>query len=74
MNSLPIPRARASAPTKSAAAAVIVMQLRYRNGMPLYGKTLQSVLGERPCRVIVVAEPKTARDGAAAVSASAAPV
>jgi basic amino acid/polyamine antiporter, APA family len=44
-------------------AAVIVMQLRYRNGMPLYGKTLQTVLGERPCRVIVVAEPETARDG-----------
>jgi len=47
-------------------AAVIVMQLRYRNGMPLYGKTLQGVLGERPCRVIVVAEPETARDGAGA--------
>jgi basic amino acid/polyamine antiporter, APA family len=44
-------------------AAAIVMQLRYRNGMPLYGKTLQSVLAERPCRVIVVAEPETARDG-----------
>ena len=29
-------------------AAAIVMQLRYRNGKPLYGKTLQTVLGERP--------------------------
>jgi APA family basic amino acid/polyamine antiporter len=38
-------------------AAAIVMQLRYRNGTPLYGKTLQTVLGERPCRVIVAAEP-----------------
>jgi basic amino acid/polyamine antiporter, APA family len=47
-------------------AAAIVMQLRYRNGMPLYGKTLQSVLAERPCRVIVVAEPETARDGGTA--------
>jgi APA family basic amino acid/polyamine antiporter len=38
-------------------AAAIVMQLRYRNGTPLYGKTLQTVLAERPCRVIVAAEP-----------------
>ena len=38
-------------------AAVIVMQLRYRNGTPLYGKTLQTVLAERPCRVIVAAQP-----------------
>ena len=29
-------------------AAAIVMQLRYRNGKPLYGKTLQSVLADRP--------------------------
>ncbi len=47
-------------------AAAVVMQLRYRNGMPLYGKTLQTVLAERPCRVIVVAEPESARDGAGA--------
>jgi basic amino acid/polyamine antiporter, APA family len=45
-------------------AAAVVMQLRYRNGMPLYGKTLQTVLAERPCRVIVVAEPESARDSA----------
>jgi basic amino acid/polyamine antiporter, APA family len=45
-------------------AAAVVMQLRYRNGTPLYGKTLQTVLAERPCRVIVVAEPTSARDGA----------
>jgi APA family basic amino acid/polyamine antiporter len=38
-------------------AAAIVMQLRYRNGTPLYGKTLQTVLAERPTRVIVAAEP-----------------
>ena len=25
--------------------------------MPLYDKTLQTVLGERPCRVIVVSDP-----------------
>ena len=38
-------------------AAAIVLGLRYRNGVPLYDKTLQTVLGERPCRVIVVSEP-----------------
>jgi basic amino acid/polyamine antiporter, APA family len=38
-------------------AAAIVVQLRYRNGTPLYGKTLQTVLAERPCRVIVAAQP-----------------
>jgi basic amino acid/polyamine antiporter, APA family len=38
-------------------AEAIVMGLRYRNGVPLYDKTLQTVLGERPCRVIVVSDP-----------------
>jgi APA family basic amino acid/polyamine antiporter len=38
-------------------AAAIVMPLRYRNGTPLYGRTLQHVLAERPCRVIVSAQP-----------------
>jgi APA family basic amino acid/polyamine antiporter len=38
-------------------AAAIVVGLRYRNGIPQYDKTLQTVLGERPCRVIVVSEP-----------------
>ena len=37
-------------------AAAIVIGLRYRNGTPLYDKTLQTVLGERPCRVIVVSD------------------
>jgi APA family basic amino acid/polyamine antiporter len=45
-------------------AAAIVMALRYRNGTPLYGKTLQTVLAERPCRVIVAAEPEVARAAA----------
>jgi APA family basic amino acid/polyamine antiporter len=45
-------------------AAAIVMGLRYRNGTPLYGKTLQTVLAERPCRVIVAAEPEVARAAA----------
>jgi basic amino acid/polyamine antiporter, APA family len=42
-------------------ASAIVMGLRYRNGMPLYGKTLQTILSERPCRVILVGEPGRAR-------------
>jgi basic amino acid/polyamine antiporter, APA family len=42
-------------------ASALVMGLRYRNGAPLYGKTLQTVLAERPCRVIVVGEPERAR-------------
>ena len=39
-------------------AAAIVVGLRYRNGKPLYDKTLQTVLAERPCRVIVVSDPR----------------
>jgi APA family basic amino acid/polyamine antiporter len=42
-------------------AAAVVMQLRYRNGTPLYGRTLQALLAERPCRVIVAAEPRAAQ-------------
>jgi basic amino acid/polyamine antiporter, APA family len=38
-------------------AEAIILGLRYRNGVPLYDKTLQTVLGERPCRVIVVSDP-----------------
>ncbi len=38
-------------------AAAIVIGLRSRNGVPLYDKMLQTVLGERPCRVIVVSDP-----------------
>jgi APA family basic amino acid/polyamine antiporter len=42
-------------------ASALVIGLRYRNGVPLYGKTLQTVLAERPCRVIIVGEPEPAR-------------
>jgi APA family basic amino acid/polyamine antiporter len=42
-------------------AAAVVMQIRYRNGQPLYGKTLKHVLAKRPCRVIVSAQPEEAR-------------
>ena len=42
---------------KSIRASAIVMQLTYRGSTPLYGKTLQGVLGNRPCRVLVAADP-----------------
>ena len=42
---------------RSIKAAAVVMPLRYRNGKPLYGKTLQTVLAKRPTRVIVAAQP-----------------
>ncbi|MDQ2622653.1 MAG: amino acid permease, partial [Actinomycetota bacterium] len=41
---------------KAAKAEAIVMSLSSRDGVPQYGKTLQTVLRERPCRVIVVSE------------------
>ncbi len=44
---------------RSIKAAAIVMPLRYRNGKPLYGRTLQTVLAKRPTRVIVAAQPGT---------------
>jgi APA family basic amino acid/polyamine antiporter len=45
-------------------ASALAIALRYRDGMPLYGKTLQALLAERPCRVIVVGEPELARERA----------
>jgi basic amino acid/polyamine antiporter, APA family len=44
-------------------AAAIVIGLRYRGGRPLYDKTLETVLGERPCRVIVVSHQEAQRLG-----------
>jgi APA family basic amino acid/polyamine antiporter len=61
---------------KNIQAAAIVMPLGYRNGVPLYGKTLQTVLAKRPCRVIVAAHPAELADGAsgaASPTAGAAP-
>jgi basic amino acid/polyamine antiporter, APA family len=43
-------------------AAAVVVGLRHRDGRPLYDKTLQTVLGERPCRVIVVSEQGSHRE------------
>ena len=53
-------------------AEAIVVGLSYRNGTPQYDKTLETILGERPCRVIVVSDPSekpTAIPGAALVEA-----
>ena len=44
-------------------ASALVMPLCYRNGSPLYGRTLRTVLARRPCRVIVAANPEEARAG-----------
>ena len=41
-------------------AEAVVLQLDYRDGHPLYGDTLRTVLSERPCRVIVAADPTPA--------------
>jgi basic amino acid/polyamine antiporter, APA family len=46
---------------KEMEASALVMGLRYRNGIPLYGKTLQTLLTVRPCRIIVFGEPGRAR-------------
>jgi APA family basic amino acid/polyamine antiporter len=41
-------------------AAAIVMPLPQRiNGASLFGKTLETVLAERPCRVIIESQPDT---------------
>lgn len=48
---------------ESIRASAIVMQLTYRGRTPLYGKTLQGVLGHRPCRVIVAADPTGSANG-----------
>jgi hypothetical protein len=45
------------------------MQIRYRNGMPVYSKTLEAVMAKRPCRVIVTASPEEARAGVIAAKA-----
>jgi len=41
---------------KAIKAAALVVGLHFRGGAPLYGKTLETVLRERPCRVIVVSD------------------
>ena len=41
---------------RTSKAAAIVIGLSSRRGVPQYGKILETVLRERPCRVIVVSE------------------
>ena len=54
-------------------ATAIVMQLTYRGRTPLYGKTLQGVLGKRPCRVLVAADPTNGNAPGAARESVATP-
>ena len=51
-------------------ARAIVIGMRRRNGTPLYDETIRTVLAERPCRVIVVAEgnPATSEAGSPAAA------
>jgi APA family basic amino acid/polyamine antiporter len=44
-------------------AAAVVVGMRFRNGAPRYDKTVQTVLGDRPCRVIVVSDRPGASTG-----------
>ena len=52
-------------------AAAIVMPLPRRvDGASLFGKTLETVLAERPCRVIIESAPEPARGRARRTAAS----
>ena len=42
-------------------ARAIVMPLPRRSGGSVFGKTLETVLADRPCRVIIESEPETPR-------------
>jgi APA family basic amino acid/polyamine antiporter len=54
---------------KALRARAIVMQLPPRQAGALFGKTLETVLAERPCRVIIQTDPETGRGGRAASAA-----
>jgi basic amino acid/polyamine antiporter, APA family len=51
-------------------ARAIVLPLPARNGSTVFGKTVETVLAERPCRVIIQADP-TAQPAARVAAASA---
>jgi APA family basic amino acid/polyamine antiporter len=53
-------------------AQAIVMPLPPRSGGTLFGKTLETVLAERPCRVIIQSDPANAAAVRRAAAASAA--
>jgi APA family basic amino acid/polyamine antiporter len=42
---------------KTIRSQAIVLQLPPRTGTTLFGKTVETVLAERPCRVIIESEP-----------------
>ena len=46
---------------RASKASAIVMPLGYRDGKPLYGQTLKTVLAKRPTRVLVAAQPAQAQ-------------
>ncbi len=48
----------------------IVMPLPPRTGTTIFGKTVETVLAERPCRVIIESEPSQPRDASATTSGS----
>lgn len=49
-------------------ARAIVMPLPPRSGTTLFGKTLETVLAERPCRVVIESDPALAPSARAAVT------
>jgi APA family basic amino acid/polyamine antiporter len=53
-------------------AQAIVMGLPARGGASVFGKTIESVLAERPCRVILQTGPEDTGDGAAGGAAASA--
>jgi APA family basic amino acid/polyamine antiporter len=48
-------------------ARAIVMPLPPRSGGTVFGKTIETVLAERPCRVILQSDPQTAASAPATV-------
>jgi APA family basic amino acid/polyamine antiporter len=52
-------------------AKAIVLPLPARNGATVFGKTVETVLAERPCRVIIQADPETRRPGRVPVAGPA---
>jgi APA family basic amino acid/polyamine antiporter len=47
-------------------ARAIVLPLTSRPGSTVFSKTIETVLAERPCRVIIQVDPSTRRTGAVA--------
>jgi basic amino acid/polyamine antiporter, APA family len=59
---------------KEMRAQAIVMPLPARTGGTLFGKTIETVLAERPCRVVLLAEPGAPREAAGAQHPAPSPV